>query len=83
MRFENLNETEKRAIIKGLEHIGYYDSQNPEFIQTLIDDDSITINTARSGRDVAWIIIDDIKEVALYVDTLDILSDDDIQRELL
>ena len=83
MRFENLKETEKRAIIKGLEHIDYYDSQNPEFIQTLIDDGSITINTARSGRDVAQIIIDDIKEVALYVDTLDILSDDDIQRELL
>ena len=83
MRFENLKETEQKAIIKGLEYIDYYDSQNPEFIQTLIDDDSITINTARSGRAVAWIIIDDIKEVALYVDTLDILSDDDIQRELL
>ena len=83
MRFENLNETEKRAIIKGLEHIDYYDSQNPEFIQTLIDDDSITINTARSGRAVVWIIIDDIREVALYVDTLDILSDEDVKRELL
>ena len=83
MRFENLNETEKRAIIKGLKHIDYYDSQNPEFIQTLIDDDSITINTARSGRAVAWIIIDDIKEVALYVDTLDILSDEDVKHELL
>lgn len=83
MRFENLKETERRAIIKGLEYIDYYDSKNPEFIQTLIDDDSITINTARSGRTVVWIIIDDIKEVALYVDTLDILSDDDIQRELL
>ena len=83
MRFVNLYESQYRAIIKGLKHIGYYDSQNPEFIQTLIDDDSITINTARSGRAVAWIIIDDIKEVALYVDTLDILSDDDIQRELL
>ena len=83
MRFENLNETEKRAIIKGLERIDYYDSQNPEFIQTLIDDDSITINTARSGRTVVWIIIDGIKEVALYVDTLDILSDEDVKRELL
>ena len=83
MRFENLNETEKRAIIKGLKHIDYYDSKNPEFIQTLIDDGSITINTARSGRDVAWIIIDDIKEVALYVDTLDILSDEDVKHELL
>ena len=83
MRFENLNETEKRAIIKGLKHIDYCDSQNPEFIQTLIDDGSITINTARSGRDVAWIIIDDIKEVALYVDTLDILSDEDVKHELL
>ena len=83
MRFENLTKSEQKAIISGLKRIGYYDSQNPEFIQTLIDDDSITINTARSGRAVVWIIIDDIKEVALYVDTLDILSDDDIQRELL
>ena len=83
MRFENLTKSEQTAIIAGLKHIGYYDSQNPEFIQTLIDDDSITINTARSGRAVVWIIIDDRKEVSLYVDTLDILSDDDIQRELL
>lgn len=83
MRFENLKETEQKAIIKGLEHIDYYDSQSPEFIQTLIDDDSITINTARSGRAVVWIIIDDIKEVALYVDTLDILSDEDVKHELL
>ena len=83
MRFENLTKSEQKTIITGLKHIGYYDNQNPEFIQTLIDDDSITINTARSGRTVVWIIIDDIKEVALYVDTLDILSDDDIQRELL
>ena len=83
MRFENLTKSEQKAIISGLKHIGYYDSQNPEFIQTLIDDDSITINTARSGRALAWIIIDDIKEAALYVDTLDILSNDDIQRELL
>ena len=83
MRFENLTKSEQKAIISGLKHIDYYDSQNPEFIQILIDDDSITINTARSGCDVVCIIIDDIKEVALYVDTLDILSDDDIQRELL
>lgn len=83
MRFENLTKSEQKAIITGLKHIDYYDSQNPEFIQILIDDDSITINTARSGRDVVCIIIDDIKETALYVDTLDILSDDDIQRELL
>ena len=55
----------------------------PDFIQTLIDDSSITINTARSGRAVVWIIIDDVKEVALYVDTLDILSDEDVKRELL
>ena len=83
MKFENLTKSEQKAIITGLKHMDYYDSQNPEFIQALIDDDSITINTARSGRAVVWIIIDDIKEVALYVDTLDILSDDDIQRELL
>ena len=83
MRFENLTKSEQKAIIKGLEHIDYYDSKNPEFIQTLIDDDSITINTARSGRAVVWIIIDDIKEVALYVDTLDILSDEDVKHELL
>ena len=83
MRFENLKQTEQKAIIAGLKHIDYYDSQNPEFIQTLIDDDSITINTARSGRAVVWIIIDDIKEVALYVDTLDILSVEDVKRELL
>ena len=83
MRFENLTKSEQKAIITGLKHIDYYDSQNPDFIQILIDDDSITINTARSGRAVVCIIIDDIKEAALYVDTLDILSDDDIQRELL
>lgn len=49
----------------------------------MIDDNSITINTARSGRAVVCIMIDDIKEVALYVDTLDILSNEDVKRELL
>ena len=83
MRFENLTQSEQTAIIAGLKHIDYYDSPNPEFIQMLIDDNSITINTARSGRAVAWIIINDITEVALYVDTLDILGDEDIQHELL
>lgn len=83
MRFENLTKSEQKAIITGLKHIEYYDSQNPDFIQILIDDNSITVNTARSGRTVIWIIIDDIKEVALYVDTLDILSVEDIKRELL
>ena len=63
MKFENLTKSEQKAIITGLKHIDYYDSQNPEFIQILIDDDSITINTARSGRDVVCIIIDDIKKL--------------------
>lgn len=83
MRFENLTKSEQKAIITGLKHIDYYDSQNPDFIQILIDDNSITINAARSGRAVVWIMIDDIKEVVLYVDTLDILSNEDIKRELL
>lgn len=83
MRFENLTKSEQKAIITGLKHIGYYDSQNPDFIQILIDDNSITINTARSERTVVWIIIDDVKEVALYVDTLEILSVEDVKRELL
>lgn len=83
MRFENLTKSEQKAIITGLKYIGYYDSRNPDFIQILIDDSSITINTARSGRAVVWIIIDDVKEVALYVDTLDILSVEDVKRELL
>ena len=34
MKFENLTKSERNAIIAGLEHIDYYDSQNPEFIQT-------------------------------------------------
>ena len=83
MRFENLTKSEQKAIIAGLKHIGYYDSQNPDFIQILVDDNSITINTARSERTVVWIIIDDVKEVALYVDTLEILSVEDVKRELL
>lgn len=83
MRFENLTKLEQSAIITGLKRIGYYDSQNPDFIQILIDDNSITVNAARSGHTVVWTMIDDIKEVALYVDTLDILSVEDIKRELL
>ena len=54
-----------------------------EYLQHNIELDYITINTTRSGRDVAWYIDADDHSGCVYVDTLDALTEEEIERELI
>lgn len=46
-----------------------------------IERDALTENTCRNGRDVVW-YLDNENDVAVYIDTLEILSDEEITKEL-
>lgn len=73
---------EIKAIKIALELLGYYDvAESEDTIQEWLADDTISICTCRSERTVAWIITD-CKEVCVYVDTLERLSDAQIKHEL-
>ena len=45
------------------------------------DEGTISINTARNGRAVAWVLLESC-ENALYVDTLEELSEEEISDQL-
>lgn len=83
MEFTELTIQEKKAIKEALELIGYYDvSENDSSIQEWLDDDTISICTCRSGRDVVCIITESHGSV-IYIDTLEPLSQEEITKELL
>ena len=74
---KNFTEKEARAMVELLDIAGI------EFdIETFAKDDSLTINTARNGRDVAWLLTEQ-KNIAIYVDDLQELSEEEIERELM
>lgn len=52
-------------------------------IQRWIDDDTISLNTCRNGRDVVWILLEDNNEVCVYVDDLKKLTNEEIKNQLL
>lgn len=52
-------------------------------IQSWIDDDTISLNTCRNGRDVVWILLEDNGEACVYVDSLKKLTDEEIKEQLL
>lgn len=83
MEFTKLTIQEKKAIKEALKLIGYYDvSENEDSIQEWIDDNTISICTCRSGRDAVWIITES-HESAVYIDTLEPLSQEEITKEFL
>lgn len=51
-------------------------------IQEWLDDDTISICTCRSGRGAVWIITES-HESAVYIDTLEPLSQEEITKEFL
>ena len=53
-----------------------------EFFEDYWRTDMLTINTCRNGRDVAWCVWDDI-ESCRYIDTLEKLSKEGIEEQLL
>lgn len=80
---EALSQKEVEAIKEALYNI-YYDSvaDDEEQTQAWIDDDSITIHKCRNGRDAVWIVTES-DEVAVYIDTLDTLSQEEIEEQLM
>ena len=54
-----------------------------DYIQRWIDDDTISLNTCRHGRDVVWILLEDNNEVCVYVDNLKKLTNEEIKNQLL
>lgn len=52
-------------------------------IQRWIDDDTISLNTCRNGRDVVWILLEENHEACIYVDSLKKLTDEEIKEQLL
>lgn len=45
------------------------------------ESDEITINTCRNGREVAW-YLDESREMCIYIDTLEELTQEEIDKEL-
>ena len=78
-----LSEKERKAVKEALEYIGYFDvAESPEMLQEWFDDGTIGIGTGRSGRDAVWIITES-HESALYIDTQQHLSQEEITKEFL
>lgn len=53
-----------------------------DFVKNLIAQDNLTINTGRSGRGIAWLVLND-ENLAVYVDTLEPLTEAEIEIELM
>ena len=74
---KRITEKEKEAMVKLLDIAGIESD-----IETMQRDDSLTINTARNGRDVAWMLTE-TQNIAVYVDSLQQLTEEEIERELI
>ena len=74
---KRITEKEKEAMVKLLDIAGIESD-----IETMQRDDSLTINTARNGRDVAWMLTE-TQNIAVYVDSLQQLTEEEIERELM
>ena len=74
-----VEDREKKAIIEALNEINY--ELDEENIQSWINDDTITLNTCRNGRDVIWILTEN-KEVCVYIDDLSFLNEKEIEEQL-
>lgn len=83
MKFTGLTIQERKAVKEALEYIGQFDvAESPEMLQEWLDDETISICTGRSGRDAVWIITES-HESAVYIDTLEPLSQKEIAKEFL
>lgn len=74
-----VKDEEREAIVTALSEINYELDNND--IQQWINDDTITLNTCRNGKDVVWIITEN-KEVCVYVDDLSVLDEKEIEEQL-
>lgn len=72
---------EREAIDEALSTFNY--NLSDDDIQRWIDDDTISLNTCRNGRDVVWILLEDNNEACVYVDNLKKLTNEEIKNQLL
>ena len=79
---KKLTANEAAALRKALEACDVYDLTYDDIIGYL-DDGTASINEARNGRDVAWVVWSETKQAAVYVDTFRELSKEEIERELV
>lgn len=63
------------ALKKLYEEIGF------ENVLSDIENDYLTENSCRNGRDVLW-YMDENNNVAIYIDTLEFLTEEEIEKEL-
>lgn len=66
------------ALEKLYKEIGF---ENPNIIDD-VKNDYLTENTARNGRPMLW-YEDNVMEVAIYLDNLQFLTDEEIENELM
>lgn len=78
-KFEELNE-HMDAVKEIYEEIGL--SMTKENVETDYACDYLTLNTGRNGRDILW-YMDSLSNIAIYVDTLVILNEDEIEEQLI
>lgn len=76
-----LTEKETAAMKKAFEICDVYDLDDDD-IMGYMDDGSASINETRSGKAVAWVIWNETKQAAVYIDTLRKLSNEEIKSEL-
>ena len=77
-----LTANEAAAIRKAFDACDVYDLTYDDIIGYLYDG-TASINEARSGKAVAWVIWSETKQAAVYVDTFRELSKEEIERELV
>lgn len=79
---EKLTDQEKKAIKQAVKELGYFDvAENEAALCEWYENGTASINIARNGRAVAWVLLESA-EKALYVDTLEELTEEEIESEL-
>lgn len=77
-KYEELNE-HMDAVKEIYDELGLNTTQ--EGVENDYRHDYLTLNTARNGRDVLW-YMDSLDNVAIYVDTLVFLNEEEIEKQL-
>lgn len=79
---KKLTDQEKKALKQAVKELGYFDvAENEETLCEWYENGTASINTARNGRAVAWVLLES-SEKALYVDTLEELNEKEIIDQL-
>lgn len=70
-----MNKSVLLAIKKLYQHLG------TDSVIEDIDGDTLTENQCRNGRNVLW-YLDETNNVAIYIDTLELMTEEEIEKEL-